>query len=165
DIPQTIKDWYAKNPGYQGNPGKLVELMRADGWMGWKEKGPALLAGCPYYSAGFFPARTHGWDATMQEYNRNSEVYEYGYQLGHRALFSLRPGESFERDAGNRSLHVNMETDPKWDGLTAKAPQNDLVYVKDFLPGYNGGLVANGYHRYAPDLESGGLAAGADAYD
>src|SRR5438445_13347146 len=58
-----------------------------------------------------------------------------------------------------------METDQKWDGLTAKAPQNDLVYVKDFLPGYNGGLVANGYHRYAPDLESGGLAAGADTYD
>ncbi|HEY7424173.1 MAG TPA: hypothetical protein VH682_08050, partial [Gemmataceae bacterium] len=54
---------------------------------------------------------------------------------------------------------------PNWDGLRAKAPQEDLVYVKEFLPEYNGGLVANGYHRYAPDLAGGSLAAGAEIYE
>ena len=72
---------------------------------------------------GYLPARTHGWDATMSEYDRKSEVYEYGYHVGHRALFSLRPGESFVREAGNRGLHVNMDADPSWDGLKARAPR------------------------------------------
>ena len=133
-----------------------MELMRKDGWSGWKAEGPALLANCPFYRAGYFPARTHGWDATMAEYDRKSEVYEYGYQVGHRALFSLRPGESLVREAGNRGLHVNMETDPGWDGLKARAPENDLVYVNEFLPGYRGGVVANGTHRYAPNLQGRG---------
>ena len=88
--------------------------MRSDGWMGWKSQGPALLAGCPFYDKGYLPARTHGWDATMVEYDRKSEVYEYGYQVGHRALFSLRRGESFVREAANRGLHVNMKTMPAW---------------------------------------------------
>ena len=101
----------------------------------------------------------------MAEYDRKCEVYEYGYQVGHRALFSLRPGESFVREAGNRGLHVNMDVDPSWDGLKATAPENDLVYVKEYLPGYRGGLVANGIHRYAPDLAKGNLARGAEVYE
>src|SRR5271165_7494019 len=106
------------------------------------------------------PATCSWWDATMVEYDRKSEVYEYGYHVGHRALFSLRPGESLVRDAGNRGLHVNMETDPGWDGLKACAPENDLVYVNEFFPGYRGGVVANGTHRYAPNLKAGDLAIG-----
>jgi hypothetical protein len=47
----------------------------------------------------------------MAEYDRTGEVYEYGYHVGHRALFSLRSGESFVREAGNRGLHVNREVD------------------------------------------------------
>jgi hypothetical protein len=101
----------------------------------------------------------------MAEYDRKSEVYEYGYQVGHRALFSLRPGEAFVREAGNRGLHVNMETDPGWDGLKAKAPDNDLVYLKEFLPGYRGGVVGNGSHRYAPNLRAGDLAPGSELYE
>ena len=163
EISQAVRDWYAQNPGFEGNSGKLVGLMREDGWMGWKEKGPALLAACPYNKSGYYPARTHGWDATMSEYNRKSEVYEYGYQLGHRALFSLRPGESLVREASNRGLHVNG--DPGFDMLKARAPENDLAYVSEFLPGYNGGVVANGYHRYAPDLAASDLAQGALVYD
>src|SRR2546421_12052687 len=58
-----------------------------------------------------------------------------------------------------------MESDPKWDGLSAKAPEADLVYLKEFMPGYNGGVAGNGTHRYAPDLASGGLAAGSDVYE
>ncbi len=88
EISAAVSDWYAQHPGYQRNGAKLVDLMRKDGWWGWKSEGPALLANCPFYRAGFFPARTHGWDGTMVEYDRKSEVYEYGYQVGHRALFS-----------------------------------------------------------------------------
>jgi hypothetical protein len=165
EIAAALSGWYAQHPGYQKNGAKIMELMRKDGWWGWKSEGPALLANCPFYRAGFFPARTHGWDATMAEYDRKSEVYEYGYHVGHRALFSLRPGESLVREAGNRGLHVNMETDPGWDGLKARAPENDLIYVNEFFPGYRGGVVANGTHRYAPNLEAGDLAIGSELYD
>ena len=113
EIAAAVADWYAKNPGFQKNGDKIFQLMRKDGWEGWKAEGPPLLSNCPFYRKGYLPARTHGWDATMAEYDRKSEVYEYGYQVGHRALFSLRPGESFVREAGNRGLHVNMDVDPK----------------------------------------------------
>jgi hypothetical protein len=165
EISASIAEWYATHAGYQKDNRKIFELMRKDGSSGWKSEGPKLLAHCPYYRAGYLPARTHGWDATMVEYDRKCEVYEYGYDVGHRALFSLRPGESFVREAGNRGLHVNQDADPNWDGLKARAPENDLVYLKDFFPGYHGGVAANGIHRYAPDLAAGDLALGAEAYD
>jgi hypothetical protein len=101
----------------------------------------------------------------MVEYDRKSEIYEYGYHVGHRALFSLRPGESFIRAAGNRGLHVNMDTDPNWDGLKAKAPENDLVYLKEFFPGYRGRVAASGTHRYAPSLAAGDLERGAEVFE
>ena len=163
EIAGSIADWYKMHPGYQKNADKIFQLMRKKDryWSGWKcRKGcyVSLLANCPYYRSGYLPARTHGWDATMSEYDRKSrEIYEYGYQVGHRALFSLRPGESFVREAGNRGLHVNMDVDPSWDGLKARAPANDLVYVNEFFTGYHGGVAANGSHRYAPDLAAGDL--------
>jgi hypothetical protein len=166
EIREAVAAWYAAHPGYRGEPAKLARLMSRDGWTGWKTEGPELLAGCPYYTRGYFPAGTHGWDDTMAEYARSpSEVYEYGYHAGHRALFSLRPGESLTREAGNRGLHVNRERSPRWDGLKARAPEKDLAYLKDLFPGYRGGIVGNGVQRYAPDLASGGLAGGADVYD
>src|SRR3954447_22937951 len=33
DIAASIAAWYAQNPGYRKNAGKLAELMRSDGWM------------------------------------------------------------------------------------------------------------------------------------
>jgi hypothetical protein len=165
EISAAVADWYARHPDYHGNNQKIFQLMRQDGWNGWKTSGPVLLAECPYFRAGYLPARTHGWDATMVEYDRKSEIYEYGYDVGHRALCSLRPGESFIREAGNRGLHVNMQSDPNWDGLKARAPENDLVYLNDFFPGYHGGVVANGTHRYAPNLSAGDLALGTEVFD
>ncbi len=165
EIAAAVADWYARHPDCHKNGEKLFQLMRKDGWMGWKAEGPRLLAHCPYYRGGYLPARTHGWDATMVEYDRKSEVYEYGYHVGHHALFSLRPGESFVREAGNRGLHVNMEVDPSWEVLKARAPENDLVYLKEFFPGYRGGVVANGVHRYAPDVAAGDLARGAEVFE
>ena len=71
EIAASIADWYSKHPGYQKNGAKLLELMRKDDWTGWKAEGPRLLANCPYYyQKGYLPARTHGWDATMSEYDR-----------------------------------------------------------------------------------------------
>jgi hypothetical protein len=165
EIAASVADWYAGHPGYQKNGDRIFQLMRKDGWSGWKSEGPSLLGHCPFYRQGYLPARTHGWDATMAEYDRESEVYEYGYQVGHRALFSLRPGESFIREAGNRGLHVNMEADPNWDGLKARAPANDLVYVNEFLPGYRGGVAAVGIHRYEPNLAGGDLARSAEVVE
>ncbi len=165
EIAKSVIDWYAGHPGFREDRSKLAELMRRDGWLGWKADGPALLAACPWYRLGFFPAGTHGWNDTMVEYDRKSEVYEYGYQVGHRAVFSLRPGEWFDRRAGNWGLHINREEMPDWDALKARAPEGDLAYLKDFLPGYKGGVVGNGTHRYEPDLASGGLAIGSEVYE
>ncbi len=161
EISEAVRGWLDKKPDLR-KAEKLNDFMRADGWTGYK-KGPELLANNPYYSLGWWPARTHGWNATMQEYDRKSEVYEYGYQIGHRALFSLRPGESFTREAGNRGLHVNGDKD--WDGLKARTPDGDLVWMKQFFPAFNGAIVGNGVHRYAPNLASSGLADGADVYE
>lgn len=163
EIAASVADWYARHPDYHKNGAKILDLMRKDGWMGWKAEGPRLLAHCPFYKLGYFAARTHGWDATMAEYDRKPEVYEYGYQVGHRALFSLRPGESFVREAGNRGLHVN--DDPHWDGLKARVPENDLAYATEFVPGYRGGVVGNGKHIYAPNLAAGDLERGAEVFD
>ena len=92
EISTAISDWYEAHPGYRKNGAKIMELMRKDGWTGWKSEGPALLANCPFYHLGYLPARTHGWDATMAEYDRKSEIYEYGYQVGHRALLLAPSG-------------------------------------------------------------------------
>jgi hypothetical protein len=165
DLASAVRGWHDGHPGYRGKSGKLVELMRQDGWMGWKRNGPDLLAACPFLKLGYYPARTHGWDSTMVEYDRKCEVYEYGYHVGHRALFSLRPGESFVREAGNRGLHVNQAERKDWPMLRAQTPKADLAYVPEFMPGYTGGVVANGYHRYAPLLAREGLAGGADMYE
>ncbi len=162
EMAEQITRWYAQNPDYRQNESRLRALMRENDGTGWK-KGPELLSLCPFYKQGWFPARTHGWYSTMLEYDRQSGVYEYGYHLGHKALFSLRPGESFLREAGNRGLHINGTS--TWRVLKAQAPRGDLVYLKDFFPGYNGGVVGNGVHRYAPDLAAGGLAAGAEVYE
>lgn len=163
EIAASVADWYAAHPDYRGNKPKIFDLMRKDGWMGWKAEGPRLLAHCPFYKSGYFAARTHGWDATMAEYDRRPEVYEYGYQVGHRALFSLRPGESFIREAGNRGLHVNGDED--WDGLKSRVPEGDLAYVPEYDPGYRGGVVGNGGHFYRPDLGAGDLALGAEVFE
>ena len=166
EIVDSISAWHAQNPGYKGNPARLLELMRSDSWQGWQARGPKLLAGCPYYQQGYLPARTHGWDATMQEYGAPSNVYEYGYQVGHRALFSLRPGESLVRESGNRGLaRQSGEATPSGTCSAHRRRRKIWSTSRSSFPTYRGGVVGNGYHRYAPDLATGGLAAGAEVYD
>ena len=40
DISKAVKDWYKANPGYEGNGDKIFQLMKSDGWMGWKAERP-----------------------------------------------------------------------------------------------------------------------------
>lgn len=43
---------------------------------------------------GWFPAKTHGWASTMQEYdgrNNTPFLYEYGYSQGYEVNIQLPP--------------------------------------------------------------------------
>ncbi len=106
EIAKSVREWYDKNPGYEGNDANLRQFMRNEGW----KKGPKVLAGSQFYSRnGWLPAATHGWYSTMAEYaGKRNFVYEYGYSMGYRALFRLRPGEVLTRNWFNKGLHVNM---------------------------------------------------------
>ena len=97
---------------------------------------------CPFYRLGYFPARTHGWDATMAEYDRKSEVYEYGYQRRPPGAASP-PAGRVARPRGRQPRPARQHGDRRraGTGLKARAPENDLVYLKEFFPGYRGGVV------------------------
>jgi hypothetical protein len=144
ELMATIKDWYGQHPGYKGNDAKLRSFQSADGWTGWK-KGPELLVGCPFYDAGgFWPARTHGWSATMQEYDgsygkdRKAFLYEYGYSQGYQVNIQLRPGERLTRNWSNKGLHVNGDQGGTPACLTMKTGAESMVYSPkygDLAPG------------------------------
>jgi len=110
EVVAAVKSWLDKNPEYRKNDAKLRAFQQADGWTGWK-KGPELLANSPFYDAGgWWPARTHGWYATMQEYdgtNNTPFIYEYGYQEGYQVNIELRPGERLTRNWFHKDQHVN----------------------------------------------------------
>src|SRR5688572_2312185 len=83
----ATNEWYAKNPGYKGNGEKITQFHREGGWQGWK-KGPELLKNAPTADdTGWWPARTHGWYATMQEYDgtgggQGGKAFLYEYEIG-----------------------------------------------------------------------------------
>ncbi|MGB2823611.1 MAG: hypothetical protein WBF17_21705 [Phycisphaerae bacterium] len=110
DICKAVQDWLKEHPEYKGDHKKLVEFHRAGGWSGWRA-GPKLLAGCPSYgNDGWFPAKTHGWYSTMQEYDGGKNTpfpYEYGYSQGYQVNIQLRPGERLTRNWFHKGLHVN----------------------------------------------------------
>jgi hypothetical protein len=171
EIVTAIKEWHAKNPGYQGNDAKLRAFQQADDWTGWK-RGPELLARSPLYDAGgFWPAKTHGWYATMQEYDGTLGkgegkpfLYEYGYSQGYRVDIRLRPGERLTRNWGNKGLHVSMKTGEAPGCLTGKTGTHALVYTPDYgdlAPG----RIGNGVHEYAPPLADGAYRDAAFAAD
>jgi hypothetical protein len=166
EIMAPIKEWYDHHPGYKGNRDKLVAFQRAEGWTGWK-KGPALLANCPFYDAGgWWPARTHGWHSTMQEYDgtygrdRKPFLYEYGYSQGYQVNIQLRPGERLTRRWSNQGLHVNMRDGHAPGCLTLKTGTGALGYTPrygDLAPG----RVGNGTLEYDVPLAGGAYRAGA----
>ncbi len=169
EVVATINAWYDKHPGYKGDGTKLGDFQRADGWTGWK-RGPELLARCPFYDAGgWWPAKTHGWFATMQEYDGTLGksgkpfLYEYGYSQGYQVNVQLRPGERLTRRWSNRGLQVNGP-----DGapacLTQKTGSDALVYTPqygDLAPG----RVGNGTLEYDVPLAGGAYRSGALAVE
>jgi hypothetical protein len=166
EIMAAVKDWYDQNPGYKGNDAKLRAFQSADGWTGW-QKGPALLARSPFYDAGgFWPARTHGWYATMQEYdgtygkNRQPFLYEYGYSQGYQVNIRLRPGERLTRHWSNKGLHVNGKDGGKPGCLTMKSGSDFMAYTPkygDLAPG----RIGNGTLEYDMPLAGGAYRTGA----
>ncbi len=155
----ATNEWYAKNPGYKGNGEKIVQFHREGGWQGWK-KGPELLRNAPTADdTGWWPAKTHGWYATMQEYDgsgggtgNKAFLYEYGYSQGYRLNLQLRPGERITRNWSNKGLHVNMKTGGGPGCMTMKTGSDSLVYTPkygDLAPG----RVGNGTHEWDVPLK------------
>ena len=160
EIMADVKAWYDANPGYRNNEQKLRDLHRQDGWSGWK-RGPALLSACPFYgSDGWLPAKTHGWYATMIEYDGSvKNLYEPGYSLGYRVNNQLRPGERIQFNWHNKGLHVNMRDGQAPGCLQTAVGQGDLVYARqygDIAPG----RVGNGVRHYQLPLADGSFQTG-----
>jgi hypothetical protein len=164
-------EWYAQNPGFKGNPEKLVAFHREGGWQGWR-KGPELLKTSPTMDeTGWWPAKTHGWYATMQEYDGTGGgaggkafLYEYGYSQGYQVNLQLRPGERITRNWSNKGLHVNMKGGGAPGCMTMKTGQDSLVYTPkygDLAPG----RVGNGTHEYAVPVTTAAYRAGALSAD
>ena len=87
EIVAAVKGWLEKHPEYRKNDAKLRQFHQAGGWMGWKN-GPELLANCPFYDwRGWWPAKTHGWYSTMQEFDGTRQ---HAVPLRVRLLAGLR---------------------------------------------------------------------------
>jgi hypothetical protein len=167
EVLAAVRDWYDKNPGHKGDRAKLEAFQRADGGAAWK-RGPALLARCPLYDAGGrWPAQTHGWSSTMQEYDGTGGgkdgkafLYEYGYSQGYQVNVQLRPGERLTRNWSNRGLHVNAKEGPAPACLAQRTGAGPLAYTPDYgdrAPG----RVGNGTLEYDVPLKGGAYRAGA----
>lgn len=159
EIIAATNEWYARNPGYKGNGDKIVAFHREGGWQGWK-KGPELLRNAPTADdTGWWPAKTHGWYATMQEYDgsgggagNKAFLYEYGYAQGYRLNLQLRPGERIIRNWSNQGLHVNMKGGGAPGCLTMTVGKDSLGYTPkygDLAPG----RVGNGRHEWDVPLK------------
>ncbi|HYF49705.1 MAG TPA: hypothetical protein VEJ63_09885, partial [Planctomycetota bacterium] len=152
-------DWFEKNPGLKGNDAKLREYMKNPGW----KNGPAILTRCPTYdSNGWLPAISHGWYATMQEYdggNKTPFAWEPGYSTGYQVNIQLRKGERLVRNWSNKGLHVNMPAGGP-GCMTLKTGEVFLRYTPatgDLAPG----RVGNGTLEYDVPLADGTFRSGA----
>lgn len=148
EIQAAVAAWYAANPGYKGDGTALYNYQVANGWTQWKTGGPALLANSPFYDAtGWWPARTHGWYSTMQEYDGStSMILEPGSSMGYQVNIQLRPGEAVTRNWYNNGLHVNGPGNNP-GSMTDVNGQGDMVYCPnygDIAPG----RLGNGTHVY-----------------
>ncbi len=165
NVCQAVKGWLDEHPDCKVNRQKLSDFQRADVWSGWK-KGPELLANCSFYDAGgWWPARTHGWDSTMQEYDGSHGTpftYEYGYSQGYEVNIQLRRGERLTRNWFNSGLHVNgVGKDGDEPGcMKAKIGEGSMAFLRKFGD-LNDGRVGSGKHEYEVPLADASFRAGA----
>ncbi|MBE7465088.1 MAG: hypothetical protein HS116_16545 [Planctomycetes bacterium] len=154
-----VRGWLKENPALQGNNDALYKFMKEKGW----KNGPEILRGCQQYDErGWFPAATHGWYSTMQEYDvEPNQIYEYGTAMGYRVNIQLRHGEKLIRNWSNKGLHVNRKFGGGTPGcLTQKIGADNLRYSPkqgDLAPG----RIGNGEHIYSVPLASGAFRGGA----
>ena len=180
EISKAVQDWLKEHPEYKGSDKKLREFHFAEAKKGWK-KGPSLLAECPFYTEnGWWPAKTHGWYSTMQEYDGSTHFeYENGYSNSYKVNIQLRPGEKLVRNWSNKGLTVNMTFDaegkPVVDPATKKVlgqpgcaemktGEQSLLYTPkygDLAPG----RVGNGTLEYVVPVGDAALKASAWTYE
>lgn len=165
EIVAAVKAWLDKHPECRKSDAKLREFHRSGGWTGWK-KGPDLLSQCPFYDwSGWWPAKTHGWYATMQEFDGTGNtpfIYEYGYSQGYQVNLQLRPGERITRNWFHKGLHVNgVLKDGDAPGcLTEKTGQGAMAYLLHYGD-LNSGRIGGGTLEYEVPLGDGSFRAGA----
>ncbi|HWH70948.1 MAG TPA: hypothetical protein VNT26_16280 [Candidatus Sulfotelmatobacter sp.] len=169
DISQSVQAWLKEHPEYKGNNEKLTQIQQAGGWTGWKQ-GPALLANCSFYDAGgWWPAKTHGWNSTMQEFDGGQGTpfgFDYGYSQGYEVNIRLRRGERLTRNWFNSGLHVNgVLNDGGEPGcLKAKAGEGSMAFLRK-LGDLTDGRIGSGKLEYEVPLADGGFRHGALAVE
>jgi hypothetical protein len=153
-----VQGWYAKNPSLRKNDGKLRQFMARNGW----RKGPDVLSRCPFYDVnGWFPAATHGWYATMQEYDCKPFIYEYGYSQGYQVNVQLRKGERLTRNWANQGLHINMDGSGPVPGCLKDHVGKDDMRYSPKLGDQAPGRVGNGSYVYDVPLADASFRAAA----
>jgi hypothetical protein len=167
EICEAVQGWLTKHPELNRNDAKLRQFQQASGWTGWRG-GPELLATCPFYDGGgWWPAKTHGWYATMQEFdgrNKTPFSYEYGYSQGYEVNIQLRRGERLVRNWFNKGLHVNgILKDGDAPGcLTTKVGEGFMGYLKNKDYGdLTSGRIGSGTLEYDVPLADGHFRAAA----
>ena len=156
DIQTAVKDWHAANPGYRMNDGKLRQFAADEGW----KKGPRLLAttGDQFWDRnGINRALWHGWPSTMQEYDCDGHLFDYGGSMGYELNVQLRVGERLTRNWFNKGLHVNMFDGDDPGILKDTASLAMCRELGDVAPG----RIGNGTHEYDVPLADGGFRLGA----
>ncbi len=165
DLTQAVQGWFKEHPEYKGSNSKLMEFQKADGWAGWT-KGPELLANCKFYDwSGWWPAKTHGWYSTMQEFDGSHNTpfaYEYGYSQGYEVNLQLRRGQRLTRHWFNQGRQVNgLLKDGDAPGcLKAKVGEGSMAFLRN----YNDrapGRVGSGTLEYEVPLADDAFRPGA----
>jgi len=169
DLTNAVQAWLKEHPEGKGKGPILEQFQRANGWTGWKQ-GPVLLAACAFFDAGgWWPAKTHGWSSTMQEYDGSHGTpfsYEYGYSQGYEVNIQLRRGERLARNWFNQGRHVNGALkDGEAPGcLKAKAGDPSMAFLRNFGD-LADGRVGSGRHEYDVPLADGSFRDGALAVE
>ena len=165
DVERAVQDWLPVHPDLKGNRERLTAFHRESGWTGWK-RGPELLARCPFYDAGgWWPAKTHGWSSTMQEYDGSKKTpfpYEYGYAQGYEVNNQLRRGERLTRNWFHHGLHVNgVAGGGDAPGcLNQKIGEGSMAFLRG-MGDLNDGRIGSGTLEYEVPLADGSFRDGA----
>ena len=165
ELVAAVKGWLAEHPELKQNDAKLRQFHQAQGWMGWKQ-GPELLAHCPFYDwSGWWPAKTHGWYSTMQEYDGSHNTpfaYEFAYSQGYEVNIQLRRGERLTRNWFNKGLHVNgVLRDGDAPGcLRQKVGVDSMAYLRNDYGDLTSCRIGSGTLEYDVPLADGGFRGG-----